>query len=212
MLRDLLAQEGVKAGRLHVATLMKRMGVEAPISQAKHLETGAGPQYSPLSAAKAGRHPARAKSHSHACKHALPCSGAMDITYIPPLGECMHSPRGQWMARGFIYLAAVLDWFTRRVLAWGPTRRSAMRACAKTAVGGGDRLPMARGGADGRDHARLGEDGCQAHHHAKRGDPHGSGPGDQLTDMTDDALLEDGAIDRLAEIFCAARSLALPLD
>src|SRR5690554_5955261 len=30
---------------------------------------------------------------------------AMDITYIP-------------MARGFIYLAAVLDWCTRRVLAW----------------------------------------------------------------------------------------------
>ena len=30
---------------------------------------------------------------------------AMDITYIP-------------VARGFIYLAAVPDWFTRRVLAW----------------------------------------------------------------------------------------------
>jgi len=30
---------------------------------------------------------------------------AMDITYIP-------------MARGFIYLAAVVDWFTRRVLSW----------------------------------------------------------------------------------------------
>jgi hypothetical protein len=30
--------------------------------------------------------------------------------------------------------------------------------------------------------------------------------------MTDDALLEDEAIDRLAEIFCAARPLALPLD
>jgi transposase InsO family protein len=29
----------------------------------------------------------------------------MDITYIP-------------MARGFTYLAAVLDWFTRRVLSW----------------------------------------------------------------------------------------------
>ena len=29
----------------------------------------------------------------------------MDITYIP-------------MARGFIYLAAVVDWFSRRVLAW----------------------------------------------------------------------------------------------
>ena len=29
----------------------------------------------------------------------------MDITYIP-------------MAKGFVYLAAVLDWFSRRVLAW----------------------------------------------------------------------------------------------
>jgi putative transposase len=30
---------------------------------------------------------------------------AMDITYIP-------------MARGFAYLAAVIDWFSRKVLAW----------------------------------------------------------------------------------------------
>ncbi|MDE2164542.1 MAG: IS3 family transposase, partial [Alphaproteobacteria bacterium] len=30
---------------------------------------------------------------------------AMDITYIP-------------MARGFVYLAAVVDWFSRRILAW----------------------------------------------------------------------------------------------
>ena len=30
---------------------------------------------------------------------------AMDITYIP-------------MARGFVYLAAVIDWFSRRVLSW----------------------------------------------------------------------------------------------
>ena len=30
---------------------------------------------------------------------------AADITYIP-------------MARGFVYLAVVLDWFSRRVLAW----------------------------------------------------------------------------------------------
>ena len=29
----------------------------------------------------------------------------MDITYIP-------------MARGFVYLAAVVDWFSRRVLSW----------------------------------------------------------------------------------------------
>jgi len=30
---------------------------------------------------------------------------AMDITYLP-------------MARGFVYLAVVLDWATRRILAW----------------------------------------------------------------------------------------------
>jgi putative transposase len=30
---------------------------------------------------------------------------AMDITYIP-------------MARGYVYLAAVVDWYSRRVLAW----------------------------------------------------------------------------------------------
>ena len=30
---------------------------------------------------------------------------AMDITYVP-------------MARGFVYLAAVVDWYSRRVLAW----------------------------------------------------------------------------------------------
>ncbi len=30
---------------------------------------------------------------------------AMDITYIP-------------MARGFVYLCAVVDWFSRRVLSW----------------------------------------------------------------------------------------------
>ena len=44
---------------------------------------------------------------------------AMDITYIPLLADLpCKSPAGQWMARGFIHLAAVLDWFTRRVLAW----------------------------------------------------------------------------------------------
>ena len=30
---------------------------------------------------------------------------ATDITYVP-------------MARGFVYLVAIIDWFTRRVLAW----------------------------------------------------------------------------------------------
>ena len=93
MLRDLLAAEGSKIGRRHVTTLMKRMGIEALYRRPEHLEAGAGPQ-----------------DLSRIC-----CAGcaitrpnqvwAMDITYIP-------------MARGFVYLAAVIDWFSRRVLAW----------------------------------------------------------------------------------------------
>jgi putative transposase len=92
MLRDLLAQEGVKAGRLHVATLMKRMGVEALYRKPNTSKPAPGHKTHPYLLRKlAVTRPNQV--------------WAMDITYIP-------------MARGFIYLAAVLDWFTRRVLAW----------------------------------------------------------------------------------------------
>jgi len=92
MLRDLLAQEGFKVGRLHVATLMKRMGIEALYRKPNTSKPAPGHRIYLYLLRK------------------LPITRpnqvwAMDITYIP-------------MARGFIYLAAVLDWFTRRVLAW----------------------------------------------------------------------------------------------
>ena len=92
MLQGLLVQEGVKVGRLHVATLMKRMGVEALYRKPNTSKPAPGHKIHPYLLRK------------------LPITRpnqvwAMDITYIP-------------MARGFIYLAAVLDWFTRRVLAW----------------------------------------------------------------------------------------------
>ena len=92
MLQGLLVQEGFKVGRLHVATLMKRMGIEALYRR-------------PNTSKQAPGH----KIHLYLLRK-LPISQpnqvwAMDITYIP-------------MARGFIYLAAVLDWFARRVLAW----------------------------------------------------------------------------------------------
>jgi len=35
----------------------------------------------------------------------LPVSGCVDISYIP-------------MRRGFLYLVAIMDWFSRKVLAW----------------------------------------------------------------------------------------------
>ena len=92
MLRDLLAQEGFKVGRLHVATLMKRMGIEALYRKPNTSKPAPGHRIYPYLLWK------------------LPVTRpnqvwAMDITYIP-------------MARGFNYLAAVLDWFTRRVLSW----------------------------------------------------------------------------------------------
>jgi putative transposase len=44
---------------------------------------------------------------------------AMDITYIP-------------MARGFVYLAVVLDWFSRRVLAWRVSITMEAAFCVET--------------------------------------------------------------------------------
>ena len=92
MLRDLLNQEGIAVGRKHVATLMRRMGIEAlyrkPNTSRRHPEHKVYPYL--LRGLKVDR-PNQA--------------WAMDITYIP-------------MARGFVYLAAVLDWYSRRVLAW----------------------------------------------------------------------------------------------
>jgi putative transposase len=92
MLRDLLGQEGYSVGRRHVATLMKTMGIEAlyrrPHTSRRH---AAHPIYPYLLRNRVIERPNEV--------------WAMDITYIP-------------MSRGFVYLAAVLDWATRRVLAW----------------------------------------------------------------------------------------------
>lgn len=92
MLRDLLRQEGVTAGRKHVGTLMKCMGLEALYRR---------PRTTP-------RHPAH-KVYPYLLRNLTIIRAnqvwAMDVTYIP-------------MAKGFVYLVAVVDWYTRRVLAW----------------------------------------------------------------------------------------------
>jgi putative transposase len=92
MLRDLLAGEGIEVGRLHVATLMKRMGIEALYRKPNTSKPAPGHKIYPY---LLRRLPITRPNHVW----------AMDITYIP-------------MARGFVYLAAVVDWFSRRVLAW----------------------------------------------------------------------------------------------
>ncbi len=92
MLRGLLAAEGCKIGCRHVKTLMQRMGIEALYRRPRTTKPEPGHKIYPYLL----RRMAIARPN-----HVW----AMDITYIP-------------MARGFVYLAVVLDWFSRRVLAW----------------------------------------------------------------------------------------------
>jgi len=92
LLRDLLAGEGRKIGRRHVTTLMKRMGIEALYRRPRTTKPEPGHKIYPyLLRGVAITRPNQV--------------WAMDITYIP-------------MTRGFVYLAVVLDWFSRRVLSW----------------------------------------------------------------------------------------------
>ena len=90
MLRDMLNREGVLIGRRHVATLMKRMGIEAIYRRPNTSKPAPGHKIYPYLLRQL-----KIEKPNHVW--------AMDITYIP-------------MARGFVYLAAVVDWVTRRVL------------------------------------------------------------------------------------------------
>lgn len=92
MLRAMLLREGHVSGRRHVGALMRRMGIEAlyrkPSTSRRH---PGNPVYPYLLKGLAVTRPNQV--------------WAMDITYLP-------------MARGFVFLAAVVDWQSRRVLAW----------------------------------------------------------------------------------------------
>jgi putative transposase len=92
MLRGLLVAEGCKIGRRHVKTLMRRMGIEALYRRPRTTKPEPGHKIYPYLL--------------RGIEITQPNQvWAMDITYIP-------------MARGFVYLTVVLDWFSRRVLSW----------------------------------------------------------------------------------------------
>jgi len=92
MLRDLLRGEGVQIGRARVITMMRRMEIEAIYRRPNTSKPAPGQKIYPyLLRGLLIDRPNQV--------------WAMDITYIP-------------MARGFVYLAAVIDWHTRRVLSW----------------------------------------------------------------------------------------------
>ena len=90
MLRDLVQREGFPVGRRHLSTLMRRMGIEAIYRRPNTSRPAPGHKIYPylLRGLKVDR-PNQV--------------WATDLTYIP-------------MARGFVYLVAVVDWFSRRVL------------------------------------------------------------------------------------------------
>jgi putative transposase len=92
MLRDMLNRERFSVGRKHVATLMKKMGIDAlyqkPSTSKRHPEHKIYPYL------------LRGMTIDRA-DHVW----ATDITYIP-------------MRKGFVYLCAVVDWASRKVLAY----------------------------------------------------------------------------------------------
>jgi putative transposase len=91
MLRDQLHREGIKAGRRHITTLMQRMGIQALAPQPGTSKRAPGHKIYPYLLRKLAI--TRANQ-----------VWALDTTYIP-------------MARGFVYLTAVVDVASRRVLA-----------------------------------------------------------------------------------------------
>jgi len=91
-LRVMLAREGIEVGRRHIRRLMKKLGLWAitpkPDTSRPH------PEHKIYPYLLRGRVIDRPNQ-----------VWATDITYIP-------------MQKGFLYLVAILDWATRRVLAW----------------------------------------------------------------------------------------------
>ena len=92
MLPDLLRREGFQAGRRHIGTLMARMGIEALYRKPNTSRRQRGDEI----------HPYLLRDLAVDRANQV---WAADITYIP-------------MRRGFLYLFAVIDWYSRRVLAW----------------------------------------------------------------------------------------------
>ena len=90
MMRSMLVNEGIAIRRTHVRTLMRRMGIEALYRRPRTSKPEPGHRIYPYLL----RDVAVIRPNQ---------VWAADITYIP-------------MARGFVYLVVVLDWFSRRAL------------------------------------------------------------------------------------------------
>ena len=93
-LRDQLVTEGFEVGRKHVSTLMRKMGIGALYRKPRTSIPGTGTSHRVFPYLLRNLVIDRPNQ-----------AWATDITYIP-------------MAKGFMYLVAIMDWAGRRVLAW----------------------------------------------------------------------------------------------
>ncbi len=91
-IRDQLQDMGHQVGRQHVSTMMKKMGIAAMYRKPKTSKSHPAHKVYPY--LLRGLEITRANQ-----------VWAADITYLP-------------MARGFCYLVAIMDWASRKVLAW----------------------------------------------------------------------------------------------
>jgi putative transposase len=92
MLRDLLRLEGTRVGRHRIRRLMRIMGIAA-LYRRKN------------TSARRAEHPVYPYLLRQLSVDRPNHVWAADITFLP-------------MARGFVYLVAIIDWATRKVLAW----------------------------------------------------------------------------------------------
>lgn len=106
MLRDRLKALGYTVGRRHVARLMRLMGLEALYR--KKRTTKRNPEHPVFPYLLRGMTIDRPNQ-----------VWAADISYIP-------------MQRGFLYLFAIIDWATRRVLAWRLSNTLTTDFCIET--------------------------------------------------------------------------------
>src|SRR3954470_23067697 len=104
-LAKLLKDEGFAVGRRHVTTLMRRMGIEAIYRKPRTSLPGKGHRIYPY--LLTGVTIERANQ-----------VWATDITYLP-------------MAKGFVYLVAILDLYSRKVLAWRISNTLASDFCVE---------------------------------------------------------------------------------
>lgn len=106
MLRDRLKPMGYRVGRRHVARLMNLMGIEALYR--KKRTTKRNPEHPVFPYLLRGVTIDRPNQ-----------VWAADISYIP-------------MERGFLYLFAIIDWATRRILAWRLSNTLTTDFCIET--------------------------------------------------------------------------------